>query len=373
MWMNKPEMARKWYNEHGHAKGYKKKKSKKRKKSSCTWYDIAKLSFLQPNVKTNLTAKDFDTTEEERKRKLEELFGSPEEEFEMMDNGEKEPNAAYGVHVHHPDLFADIDYATRERDFPSVERLLKEYYHALAREEYKLRERKRKKHLFPAKQPIGQQRTEPVDEGKVMPQKPLISKSSNWYKRASSDISVLAISGPNANEIIQYLTIKMNIPEKFIMQDSKGIRLIAENVDDARMKLKLKFPDAMVVNLDEMQKTASRNDNIIVVDFDNTIADDKYPEMGEPKDHVKEALQALKDKGYIVKIFSCRTNSLNDTSDPQTEKAKIEKYLNEHQIPFDEVYIGNEGKPFARHYIDDKNIEFKDNWKEIINRIIGEE
>jgi len=38
MWINKPEMAKKWYKEHGHSKGWKayqknKRKSKRKKRS----------------------------------------------------------------------------------------------------------------------------------------------------------------------------------------------------------------------------------------------------------------------------------------------------------------------------------------------------
>jgi hypothetical protein len=44
-------------------------------------------------------------------------------------------------------------------------------------------------------------------------------------------------------------------------------------------------------------------------------------------------------------------------------------FLKEAGIPYDEVDDGTKGKPFADFYIDDKAIEFKDNWPEIAARI----
>lgn len=111
----------------------------------------------------------------------------------------------------------------------------------------------------------------------------------------------------------------------------------------------------------------------IVLDFDNTICEwGDYPEPGKPKKGVKEALQELKDLGFNLLISSSRTSDQMNKhpTDKQVEKNRMEKYLNEHKIPYDEVLIGN--KFPATYYIDDRAIEFKDSWKEIVKRIKGD-
>jgi len=201
---------------------------------------------------------------------------------------------------------------------------------------------------------------------------------NNWYKTA--DTSTLSISGANTNELLQYLTIQLGIPEKFIMQDHKGIRLIAEDPEDAKNKIKMKFPNIFIVDLDalkvELQSIGfykfAMNENILMIDFDNTIAKDAFPSIGKPIEGVKDALQALKDNGYIINIYTCRTNALGKDSTPEEEKAKIEKWMKENDIPYDKVYMGRSGKPFAGHYIDDKAVEFDGDWEEVLSKILGE-
>ena len=50
------------------------------------------------------------------------------------------------------------------------------------------------------------------------------------------------------------------------------------------------------------------NGKICCIDFDGTITDSAYPEMGTPKKGTKEALQKIKDLGYEIHILSCRTS-----------------------------------------------------------------
>lgn len=206
------------------------------------------------------------------------------------------------------------------------------------------------------------------------------SSETGWYKVAKKQTSILSISGPNTTEILQFLTVKMGVKESFIMQDEEGIRFISSNPDHTKRILKMKFPDVFIADKSELEAEASTkglikvalNEKTLVIDFDNTIAEDNFPQIGAPKPNVKEALEQLKENGYTIRIFSCRTNQLSNDKNPEEEKSKIEAWLTENQIPFDGVEMGTEGKPFAGHYIDDKAIEYDNNWQEIVNRLLGE-
>jgi len=104
----------------------------------------------------------------------------------------------------------------------------------------------------------------------------------------------------------------------------------------------------------------------IVIDFDGTICDNKYPGVGAPKEGVQKALQKLKDFGYCLIISSCRMNMhLNGNKIEEVEKQKkiIEDFMAEHNIPYDMVSYAS--KPVAFFYIDDRAITYEDNWDEI--------
>ena len=105
-------------------------------------------------------------------------------------------------------------------------------------------------------------------------------------------------------------------------------------------------------------------EKIVNVDMDNTICEFKFPNMGELKEGVVEALQELKDMGYYIRIFSCRTSHEVYTYpiERQEQVRKMETYLDEHEIPYDEVL--NLNKPLGL-FIDDSAIAYRDNWKEI--------
>ena len=116
----------------------------------------------------------------------------------------------------------------------------------------------------------------------------------------------------------------------------------------------------------------------IVVDFDKTVAEDRYPGIGRPMPGAKRALKRLKDAGYEIVIFSCRltTDPGKPADEPVQQKAKIEAWLREQGMPFDRVEDGKDGKPHASHYIDDKALHYgggEGDWDAICNYIIGKQ
>lgn len=109
---------------------------------------------------------------------------------------------------------------------------------------------------------------------------------------------------------------------------------------------------------------------IVAIDFDGTIADNEYPEIGELKDGVKEFMELIKNKGWRITIWTCRQ-----------ETHKVEKFLNKHNLPYDgineniltqeeldEYGFVDTRKIGADFYIDDKSIEFRNNWHELIDK-----
>jgi len=109
---------------------------------------------------------------------------------------------------------------------------------------------------------------------------------------------------------------------------------------------------------------------IIIIDFDGTLCDHRYPEVGRIKKGAKEALRQLKDMGYYIKIHSCRTSKLlNDDPKFITKHCKImSSFLQDNEIPYDEIIMETD-KPVAYFYIDDRAIGFRNDWKEVVEEV----
>jgi hypothetical protein len=117
--------------------------------------------------------------------------------------------------------------------------------------------------------------------------------------------------------------------------------------------------------MDELEPT-------IAVDFDKTICDESslYPEFGKLIEGTNESLQKLKDMGYSIKIYTCRLNgqAMSKGSFISQYNALID-WLQENEVPYDDIATPDEGKIFAEFYIDDKGIRFQDNWEEVVSFI----
>lgn len=96
---------------------------------------------------------------------------------------------------------------------------------------------------------------------------------------------------------------------------------------------------------------------IIAVDFDGTLCENMYPEIGKPNDVLIDELKVRKDNGDKIILWTCRVGD-------QLEQAIA--WCQEHELVFDAVnhnlpeIIKSFGcdprKIFANEYIDDRNV-----------------
>jgi hypothetical protein len=115
---------------------------------------------------------------------------------------------------------------------------------------------------------------------------------------------------------------------------------------------------------------------VILVDLDETIAHKaKYPRIGKPYDGVQEALRKLRRAGYRVRIYTCRLNQHHLREEGReayyATKKQIEDYLRRWAIPFDDLILHWEGKPFSDYTIDDKAVHFDGDWSKAVGEILG--
>lgn len=111
---------------------------------------------------------------------------------------------------------------------------------------------------------------------------------------------------------------------------------------------------------------------IISIDFDGTIVEDHYPDIGKLMPGAKESVRRLHENGNLIIINTCRDGQL---------LLEAINFLLEHDIPFDRVndnlprntreYESNSRKVFADIYIDDRNLGGFPGWKACMAVIEG--
>lgn len=161
----------------------------------------------------------------------------------------------------------------------------------------------------------------------------------------------------------------------------KLINILKNQVVDLTMMSKIELGDDAIEAINDTNKEISElktevqqytKGKVIAVDFDGVIHgySDGWKD-GIPYDYpvfgAREALTDLIDQGYHVMIYTTRCN--HDLLDSDRDRVKdVKDYLNQYNIPFNEIYTGN-GKPKATMYIDDRAISFKGNWNETLNQV----
>ncbi|HHT23153.1 MAG TPA: hypothetical protein GXZ87_07580 [Bacteroidales bacterium] len=109
---------------------------------------------------------------------------------------------------------------------------------------------------------------------------------------------------------------------------------------------------------------------IIAVDFDGTIVENRYPEIGEFRPGAVEALRKLKRDGYQLILWTCRTG---------LELARAVAVCAEAGIRFDAInanlrsevvkYGSDSRKINADIYVDDRGLSKLPDWSNIYTEI----
>ena len=98
----------------------------------------------------------------------------------------------------------------------------------------------------------------------------------------------------------------------------------------------------------------------IIVDLDGTICTEEKQfsrSLAKVNPGAREALNLLKEKGYILIIYSART---------WAEYELTIDWLKRNKIPFDQLILG---KPQGNYWIDDRAIKYN-NWETILKEIL---
>ncbi len=111
----------------------------------------------------------------------------------------------------------------------------------------------------------------------------------------------------------------------------------------------------------------------IAVDFDGTIVEHRFPDIGRTRPLAFQTLKALQDKGHRLILWTYRKGKELDDAVDFCLKHGIEFYAINKNYP-DEVWDETESrKILADLYIDDRNLGGIPSWGEIFKIICPEE
>lgn len=112
---------------------------------------------------------------------------------------------------------------------------------------------------------------------------------------------------------------------------------------------------------------------IIAVDFDGTIVEHKYPNIGAEIPFAFETLKMLQEKGHQLILWTYRCGTELDEAVAYCKKNDLEFYAINKNYP-EEIFDDTiSRKIIADIYIDDRNIGGLPDWGEIYARIMGVE
>ncbi len=114
------------------------------------------------------------------------------------------------------------------------------------------------------------------------------------------------------------------------------------------------------------------NSKIIAIDFDGTIVEDMYPEIGKPKPFVFDTLKKMQNDGHRLILWTYRHGIKLHEAVEFCKKNGIEFYTVNKSYP-EEVFTEKEAsrKIHADVFIDDRNFRGFPGWGEIYQEMFG--
>ena len=104
---------------------------------------------------------------------------------------------------------------------------------------------------------------------------------------------------------------------------------------------------------------------IIAVDFDGTIVEHKYPEIGKEKPFAIQTLRTLQREGNKVILFTSREGELLDDAIAFCHDRGLDFYAVNSNQPADALFPRQTSKVIADVYIDDRNLGGIPDWTTI--------
>ena len=131
---------------------------------------------------------------------------------------------------------------------------------------------------------------------------------------------------------------------------------------------------AMATATDMAKMTGSGKGITLAIDFDGTIVEHKYPEIGKVKPFAFETLKALESEGYRLILWTSREGKRQDEAVEFCKQHGLEFYAVNSNHPPGYLFEGKTEKSkklVADIYIDDHNLGGLPDWGTIYELVTG--
>lgn len=118
-----------------------------------------------------------------------------------------------------------------------------------------------------------------------------------------------------------------------------------------------------------MNAFLSENSKVLAIDFDGTVVEHKYPEIGKEMLFAFATLKALQQKGHKLILWTIRTGPLLEEAVEYCKKNGIEFYAVNKNYPEEELDAKTSRKLNADIFIDDRMIGGFIGWSEVWNAL----
>lgn len=109
----------------------------------------------------------------------------------------------------------------------------------------------------------------------------------------------------------------------------------------------------------------NENSKVIAVDFDGTIVEHKYPEIGKEMLFAFATLKALQQKGHKLILWTIRTGEMLQAAVEFCRQNGVEFYAVNKNYPEEELEAGISRKLNADVFIDDRNLGGFIGWSDV--------
>jgi hydroxymethylpyrimidine pyrophosphatase-like HAD family hydrolase len=114
-----------------------------------------------------------------------------------------------------------------------------------------------------------------------------------------------------------------------------------------------------------MQNFLNADAKVIAIDFDGTVVEHKYPEIGKEMLFAFATLNALQQKGHKLILWTIRTGNLLEEAVDYCKKNGIEFYAVNKNYPEEILDEKTSRKLNADVFIDDRNVGGFMGWSEV--------
>jgi hydroxymethylpyrimidine pyrophosphatase-like HAD family hydrolase len=114
----------------------------------------------------------------------------------------------------------------------------------------------------------------------------------------------------------------------------------------------------------------SENSKLIAVDFDGTIVEDMFPEIGKPKNFAFQTLKMLQKEGHRLILWTYRYGRKLDEAVKFCQENGIEFYAVNKSFPEEKLNEREASRKInADIFIDDRNLQGFPGWGEVYQKI----